>query len=405
MESETEKSSCRKWQIILGEYVLGTVDERDRGRLERHLSRCDRCRRELAEMEEMYRLLGDFEPAKPGPFFAAKVAHAVRKETEAAAPGAMDEGALPGLRRWMRRPAVASAVAAASIAAVTAILYVKVWLPRASREPTMPPAGEVASKTGKLAAAPAPEKETAPAEGRPEVELRGTRAGTGVRGELALSLTEIAAAEEPAADEFAAAAGKPAEVPTRDKDATAAEGRSEVASRGTRAGAGAAGETAPRRFELAATEEKSARTLAAKEKEEATAEAPYPVTASPETYETATAPFAARTRARYDAADYGRRAEVSTFGRLTDDDGTPALAGLEEETLTAADVEARMDARFEADVERLTRGGVALVDYVTPNGLLMTYFYELPVEEQKTVLSRLRREAEAATAAELLLSH
>jgi hypothetical protein len=140
-------------------------------------------------------------------------------------------------------------------------------------------------------------------------------------------------------------------------------------------------------------------------KEAAPAEAPYPVTASPKTYETATAPFAARTRARHDAADYGRGAEVFTFGRLADDDRTPALAELEEETLTAADVEARMDARFEVDVERLTGDGAALVDYVTPNGLLMTYFYELPVEEQRMLLSRLRRKAEAATAAELLLSH
>jgi hypothetical protein len=91
---------------------------------------------------------------------------------------------------------------------------------------------------------------------------------------------------------------------------------------------------------------------------------------------------------------------------LGDDDGTPALAELEEEALTAADVEARMEARFEVDVERLTGGdGAALVDYVTPNGLLMTYFYELPVEEQRMLLSRLRRKAEAATAAELLLSH
>jgi len=42
------------------------------------------------------------------------------------------------------------------------------------------------------------------------------------------------------------------------------------------------------------------------------------------------------------------------------------------------------------------------VDYVTTNGSLMTYFYELPVEEQKTLLSRLRREAESATVEELL---
>jgi hypothetical protein len=138
-------------------------------------------------------------------------------------------------------------------------------------------------------------------------------------------------------------------------------------------------------------------------KEEARVEAPFP--AEVEADESTATPFAARTRARYGAAGYGRGAEVSTFERLADDDGTPALAELEEETLTAADVEAWMDARFEVDVEHLTGDGAALVDYVTPNGLLMTYFYELPVEEQRMLLSRLRRKAEAATAAELLLSH
>lgn len=391
MESEAKKSACRKWQIILGEHVLGTVDERDRARLERHLARCEHCRGELAETEKMYRLLGDFELAKPGPFFAAKVARAVRGGAEAVAPGPADERPLAGLGRWMRRPAVASAAAAASLAVVAAVLYVKIWLPRAPQDLVTPTAGEVAPAAGKLAAAPAREKETPPPEEKPGVEPWRARAA-GAPGEVALPSPATSVTGEAAADEFAPAAGKPAVVRARDEDAVPAEERSEVASRGTRAGAGAAGGAAPRRYELAATEEKSARI-----------EAPYPAAAEADA--STAAPFAARTRARYDAADYGRGAEVSTFGRLADDDGTPALAELEEETLAAADVEAWMDARFEVDVEHLTGDGAALVDYVTPNGLLMTYFYELPVEEQRMLLSRLRRKAEAATAAELLLSH
>jgi anti-sigma factor RsiW len=365
METETKKSACRKWQIILGEYVLGTVDERDRARLERHLGRCERCRRELAEMEGMYRLLGDFELAKPEPFFAAKVARAVRSEAEAAAAAPTYEGAFAGLRRWMRRPAVASAVAAASVAAVAAVLYVKVWLPRASQEPVMPAAGEVALKADKLAAA-SEEKIAAPEE-RP-----GTRAGIDVPDDVALSLTEIAATEERVIDELTAAE----------------EERPDVASRRGRAGAGMADEDAPRGYGIAAADEKLFGTLEAKGKEEDAGLAGAP------------------SAARDDAAGTGlRRAEVSMLDRsAVAEPVSPALAGFEE-TLTASDVEARMDARFEADVERLTRDGTALVDYVTPNGLLMTYFYELPVEEQKTLLSRLRREAEAATAAELLLSH
>jgi hypothetical protein len=73
--------------------------------------------------------------------------------------------------------------------------------------------------------------------------------------------------------------------------------------------------------------------------------------------------------------------------------------------LTATDVEGWMDPRFEADVERLTGDDGALLDYVTPNGLLMAYFYELPVEEQRMLLSRMRREAEETPATEMLLSH
>ncbi len=83
----------------------------------------------------------------------------------------------------------------------------------------------------------------------------------------------------------------------------------------------------------------------------------------------------------------------------------PALGELEGKKLTAADVEAWMGPRFEAEVERLTGDDAAFVDYVTPNGSLMAYFYELPLEEQRTLLSRLRREAEAAPAADMLFSH
>ncbi len=398
MESEANNNACRKWQIILGEYVLGTVDERDRARLERHLARCERCRRELAETEKMYRLLGDFELAKPGPFFAAKVARAVRDEAEAAAAAPPLERALAGLGRAVRRPAVASAVAAASLAVVAAVLYVKVWLPRAPQELGIPTAGEVAPADGKRDAAPAREKEALLAEEKSGEGPRRALSRVDAPGEGVLPPASTYVAGELATEELAAVAGEPAEAPTRDEDEASAEGRPEVAARGTGAGAGAADEVALRRSEPAKAEEKAA-------KEKAAEETRYPATASPKTYETATAPFGARTRAAEGASGYAGSAGGSAFGRLADDAGTPGPAEREGEVLTAADVEVLMDARFEADIERLTGDGAALVDYVTPNGLLMTYFYELPVEEQKLLLSRLRRKAEAATAADLLLSH
>lgn len=382
METEAKNNACRKWQIIIGEYVLGTVEERDRARLERHLGRCEACRRELAEMEEMYRLLGDFELAEPEPFFAAKVERAVRDEAEEAAAAPAREGFVAGLGGWMRRHAVASALTAASVATVAAVLYVKVWLPRTPQETTAPAAGEALLKVGKKYSPPPP-PDIAAGE-RPSV-------GEGEPRDVAL----------PVPDEHGEAAPAPPGIAATEERPPGGE------LRFGRAGADVADEVAPRRYEIAEAEEKAMGAPEAKGKEEGVLEEPHPAGVSSEGRGYGGAAFTARTRARDDAAGASaRRGEVSTLDRTAAAEPvSPALAGLEEETLTAADVEARMDARFEADIERLTGGGTALVDYVTPNGLLMTYFYELPVEEQKTLLSRLRREAEAATAAELLLSH
>lgn len=373
MESEIKKRPCRKWHILLGEYALGTIDERDRARLERHLARCPRCQRDVVEIEKTYRLLGDFELAKPAPFFAARVTSALQREAQAAVGGTAAERGRAGLRRWWRTPAFASAIAAASVAAVATVLFVKVWLPHPPEGVDLPTAGKAApaAKAEKpdRREARAAVKETAAAEGRPPSEPRMARPDT-----------------SPPTEAGKTTATAPRTAPTEAPPSSETE--------------------APLR-ETAASEEPATKVRPGKEKDRGVAEAPYAATAG-EPYRFATpAPPAARARTRADdAGGSASRDEMRRLGRLADSDvKRPEFTELEEKSLIAADVEAWMDARLEADVERLTGDGAALVDYITPNGSLMAYFYELPAEEQKTLLSRLRREAEAASPAELLLYH
>lgn len=344
MGNEEEKSACRKWQILVGERALGTINERDRAPLERHLAGCPRCRQALAETERMYRLMEGFELAKAEPLLAAKVERALRGEATAGKPG---RAPLP-LRRWLRAPAFAPVAAAVSAAIVVAVLYFNLWAPSAPK-PAEPP---VARK----AAPPAQKEDRGVAEETraPVPEERLAREPAPPLAEGPPPLAEAATPREPAP--------LPGEVP--------AAGRAAITPKAAKE----SGVVAADAVTL---------TAATEEAEKKKAAAPRP--------ERATVREDARGRAT--AAD-----ETAAFA-------PPPFGELEDRELTAADVEAWMDARFETEVERLTGDDAAFVEYVTPNGLLMAYFYELPLEEQRTLLSRLRREAEAASAAEMLFSH
>jgi hypothetical protein len=336
MGKEKEKSSCREWQILVGERALGTINERDRASLERHLAGCPRCRQALAETERMYRLMEGFELAKAKPFLAAKVERALRGEGAAGEP---EKAAFP-LWRWLRAPAFAPVAAAVSAAVVVGVLYFNVWAPSAAEKAGAPVADKAAAPAGKEDRGLAEETRAPLAKERPAREPAPPLA------EVAPPLAKAAPSPEPVP--------LPGELP-------------------------AAGEA----------------TLKLKFAEESRAVTADALTLSGVTEEAEKKKAAVRRSARGDvtAAD-----EIAAFAR-------PALGKLEDKELTAADVEAWMDARFEAEVERLTGDDAAFVEYVTPNGLLMAYFYELTLEEQRTLLSRLRREAEAASAADMLLSH
>ncbi|MFJ9898219.1 zf-HC2 domain-containing protein [Streptomyces sp. NPDC091280] len=47
---------------LLGAYVLGTLDDRERRAVDAHIASCDRCRRELDGLREMERALGEVPP-------------------------------------------------------------------------------------------------------------------------------------------------------------------------------------------------------------------------------------------------------------------------------------------------------------------------------------------------------
>jgi anti-sigma factor RsiW len=348
MATPTKKPTCRNWQILLGEYALETISARDRARLERHLAQCRHCRKRLAETQKMYAVMADFELAKPSPFFAAKVDRALREAAGREAPRAERQPWFQ-IGRWWRSPAFATA--AAALAVVATVLYLKVWVPYTAQAPFPPPGKEVAT-------VPAEKRETAPA-----APVEKGDAGAREIGAPALAAAETAPEGE------VARGVSPAESPDLVDDGVAAlPSTPEVSALITESDTEGEFAGAGRRDEALARESAGGAGFA-------------PAFASPPE------------EALWEEAPF---AEATVAG----------FAGPRTRVVTAAEVEAWMDARFEADVELLTgEDDSALLDYVTPDGTLMTYFYELSAEEQEELLSRLRREAEAASPTETFLFH
>jgi len=357
MTTKKKTKQCPNWQILLGEYTLGTIDARDRVRLERHLSACRRCRRALGEMEALYQLMGPFQLARPARSFRGRLAAAVQKETAPAPRAPVAEGrtavARPA-RRWWRIPAFASAFATA---AIVLILFFKVWAPFA-------PAPEVP-----ITAAPPATEEVAPAAEGPVVPPAKSPAPA--QPPVAYRLAETAAAAAP-----------PAPAEPLSERTLADDGLMPVA-------AGSRGRSTPAFEERVDLAMATADEVAAKKK----AETPAPASAA----------FAWGEGGGAGAAGVARGSSSGLGGVASGTKATAAAVALTGAAATDKDtVEDWMDPRVGADVERLTTDDAALLDYATPNGSLVVYFMELSPEEQKTVLTRLRAETEAAPAAELL---
>jgi anti-sigma factor RsiW len=70
--------ACREVVELVTDYLEGALDERDRGRFERHLGGCDGCSAYLDQMRFTLRLAGRLEPASIDPAFRDRLVEAFR---------------------------------------------------------------------------------------------------------------------------------------------------------------------------------------------------------------------------------------------------------------------------------------------------------------------------------------
>ena len=101
----------------LGAYALGALTEAEAAEHDWHLGGCPRCRRELAELEQVRDLLGELPPEAlldgppaDGDLLLQRTLRQVREEERAVVTGRSSSGAVLGRRRWL------IAVAAAGVA-------------------------------------------------------------------------------------------------------------------------------------------------------------------------------------------------------------------------------------------------------------------------------------------------
>jgi anti-sigma factor RsiW len=121
--------SCRDYEIAIGDYVDGTLDERARTDFEAHLVSCERCRAVVTDLGAIRRAALALEPALPSPQVWTKLSAAI--ETEQRSP----------FRRW----GYTWQTLAASLAAIVLIASL-MWIGN-GLAPVNAPAGRLASPT------------------------------------------------------------------------------------------------------------------------------------------------------------------------------------------------------------------------------------------------------------------
>jgi Putative zinc-finger len=72
--------TCQDYEIALGDYVDGTLDERSRAELETHLASCERCRSVVADLGVIRRAALALEPELPPPYVWTKLSAAFEAE-------------------------------------------------------------------------------------------------------------------------------------------------------------------------------------------------------------------------------------------------------------------------------------------------------------------------------------
>jgi anti-sigma-K factor RskA len=106
--------SCQDYEIALGDYVDGTLDERSRREVDAHLSSCERCRAIVADFNVLRHAVLSLEPQSPSPHVWTKLQSAFEAE---------QHSSLSGWTLSWRQSLAASLVAASLVAGL-------VWIGR-----------------------------------------------------------------------------------------------------------------------------------------------------------------------------------------------------------------------------------------------------------------------------------
>ena len=116
--------SCQNYEIALGDYVDGTLDEASRTDIEAHFASCERCRALAADFGTLRRAASELEPALPPPRVWTKLSAAFEAESG------------PSRHRWglTWQTLAASAVTMALVASLT-------WIGAGLTSSARPPAG------------------------------------------------------------------------------------------------------------------------------------------------------------------------------------------------------------------------------------------------------------------------
>src|SRR5262245_25024093 len=119
--------NCQDYEIALGDYVDGTLDEHSRLEFETHLASCDRCRAVVTDLGVLRRATLALEPALPAPQVWTKLSSAFEAESSST------------VRRWgfAWRTLAASLMTVMLVATLT-------WIGR-GLAPIKAPSGQLAS--------------------------------------------------------------------------------------------------------------------------------------------------------------------------------------------------------------------------------------------------------------------
>jgi len=105
---------CSKVQKKLSAYQDGELEPTEQEQVKSHLLSCWDCREQFAELERVWKIVGQFEEIHPDPWFYRQVVRKIKEHRE--------PGLLPTIERFfqpLRTPAIASILLAIGILAGT----------------------------------------------------------------------------------------------------------------------------------------------------------------------------------------------------------------------------------------------------------------------------------------------